>query len=145
MMGWWWLVARELKPCGTTAAYRRHLRKGQRPCKACMAAARDEKRAQRAASLEEDVLLPADAPVRERLAELRWQAELLRQSIIWAATHSPARLPSLSKERRETLEEIEALADGAETSEGGALGEFLSGSGPLTLVGSSGAQDRKEA
>ena len=138
-------MARELKPCGTSAAYRRHLRKGQVPCKACLAAARDEKRAQRAASLEAEVLLPEDVPSRERLAELRWQAELLRQSIVWAATQSPARLPSLSKERRETLEEIEALADGAESSEGGALGEFLSGSGPLTLVGGADAQDRKEA
>lgn len=138
-------MARELKPCGTTAAYRRHLRKGQRPCKACLAAARDEKRAQRAASLEAEVLLPEDVPTRERLAELRWQAELLRQSIVWAATHSPARLPSLSKERRETLEEIEELADGAEGTEGGGLGDFLSGPGPLTLVGSTDAQDRKEA
>lgn len=138
-------MARELKPCGTTAAYRRHLRKGQRPCKACLAAARDEKRAQRAASLEAEVLLPEDVPTRERLAELRWQAELLRQSIVWAATHSPARLPSLSKERRETLEEIEELADGAEDTEGGGLGDFLSGPGPLALVGSTDSPDRKEA
>ncbi|MCW1803864.1 hypothetical protein [Brachybacterium squillarum] len=138
-------MARELKPCGTTAAYRRHLRKRQTPCKACLAASRDEKRAQRAASLEAEVPPPDEAPARERLAELRWQAELLRRSIIWAATHSPARLPSLSKERRETLEEIEELADGAEDSGGGALGDFLSGPGPLALVGGADTQDRKEA
>jgi len=29
-------VARELKPCGTPAAYRRHLRYGQDACQACL-------------------------------------------------------------------------------------------------------------
>lgn len=138
-------MARELKPCGTPAAYRRHLRKGQEACEACKRAARDEKRNQRAASLEESVLLPEDVPTRERLAELRWQAELLRQSIIWAATNSPARLPSLSKERRETLEEIADLDDGASGAEGGGLDEFLSQPGSLSLVGGAAAPDRKEA
>lgn len=136
-------MARELKPCGTSAAYRRHLRKRQVPCEACRAAARDEKRAQRAASLDERVPLPEDVPVRKRLAELRWQAELLRTSIVWASTHSPARLPSLSKERRETLAEIEALGESSTESEGGALGGFLSG--PLSLVGGAASADRKEA
>jgi hypothetical protein len=28
-------VARELKPCGTPAAYRRHLRRGETPCQEC--------------------------------------------------------------------------------------------------------------
>ncbi|MFG2211034.1 WhiB family transcriptional regulator [Streptomyces sp. NPDC048638] len=28
----------QLKPCGTTAAYRRHLRAGQKPCRACKTA-----------------------------------------------------------------------------------------------------------
>jgi hypothetical protein len=27
-----------LKPCGTEAAYRRHLRRGEQPCEACRAA-----------------------------------------------------------------------------------------------------------
>lgn len=136
-------MARELKPCGTPAAYRRHLRKGQKACDACKRAARDEKRNQRAASLEDAVLLPEDAPTRARLAELRWQAELLRQSIIWAASNSPARLPSLSKERRETLEEIDQLTESADDAESGELGGFLSG--PLSLVGGPEASDRKEA
>ena len=33
-----------LRPCGTLAAYRRHLRRGERPCEACSQASR---RAQR--------------------------------------------------------------------------------------------------
>ncbi len=28
-------MARDLKPCGTHAAYRRHLRRGETPCDAC--------------------------------------------------------------------------------------------------------------
>ena len=28
-------MARDLKPCGTTAAYQRHLRHGETPCDAC--------------------------------------------------------------------------------------------------------------
>lgn len=31
---------RELAPCGTPAAYRRHLRHGERPCSDCLAAER---------------------------------------------------------------------------------------------------------
>lgn len=33
----------ELKPCGTYAAYRRHLRADEEPCEACQQAARDQK------------------------------------------------------------------------------------------------------
>ncbi|MFI6645656.1 WhiB family transcriptional regulator [Streptomyces sp. NPDC050504] len=31
---------RETKPCGTYAAYRRHLRKGEQPCRSCQGAER---------------------------------------------------------------------------------------------------------
>lgn len=36
-------MARELKPCGTFAAYRRHLRAQEDPCDPCRQAARDQK------------------------------------------------------------------------------------------------------
>lgn len=38
---------RTLKPCGTPAAYRRHLHRGEIACDDCVTAARDEKRRQR--------------------------------------------------------------------------------------------------
>lgn len=41
---------RELAPCGTRAAYRRHLRRGEVPCRACVAAearARQDRHARR--------------------------------------------------------------------------------------------------
>ena len=33
-------MSREVKPCGTTAAYQRHLRSGEEPCRECREAAR---------------------------------------------------------------------------------------------------------
>lgn len=41
--------ARELQPCGTEAAYRRHLRRGEQPCRACVAAQRVGVRERRSA------------------------------------------------------------------------------------------------
>lgn len=129
-------MARELKPCGTTAAYRRHLRNGQKPCAECQQAARDEKRKERAAWAADDptALTPVvEVPERPHAKELAWQAELLRAAIEWAyRTGNVGRLPSLMKERRETLDALAALAGDAE-DEGGALGGFLGG--PLGLVG----------
>ncbi|WP_395109829.1 hypothetical protein [Actinomadura sp. SCN-SB] len=37
-------MARDLKPCGTTAAYQRHLRRGETPCDACREASNAENR-----------------------------------------------------------------------------------------------------
>ena len=36
-----------LKPCGTAAAYKRHKRRGETPCAACVAAKREEDRESR--------------------------------------------------------------------------------------------------
>lgn len=36
-------MARELKPCGTFAAYARHKKNGEAPCEPCMQAMRDQK------------------------------------------------------------------------------------------------------
>lgn len=38
-----------LKPCGTQAAFLRHLRRGEEPCEACVMANREARRAQHAA------------------------------------------------------------------------------------------------
>ncbi len=42
-------MARKLKPCGTTAAYRRHKRHSEEPCADCKRAMSDETRAKKAA------------------------------------------------------------------------------------------------
>jgi hypothetical protein len=41
-------VNRPWQPCGTRAAYRRHLRHGEQPCRACLAAEREGDRAAKA-------------------------------------------------------------------------------------------------
>jgi hypothetical protein len=38
-------------PCGTAAAYKRHLRRGEQPCEACLQAAADDKRWRRAGTV----------------------------------------------------------------------------------------------
>lgn len=138
-------MARQLKPCGTPAAYRRHLRHDEEPCEKCKRAARDEKRLQRSElKVDETAMAVEDLPERPRLGELRWQAELLRKAIDWAAANHLARLPGLMKERRDTLAEIAKLSE-TDDAEGGALSEFLSGPGSLSLVGSGPSEDRKQA
>lgn len=42
------VVARKLQPCGTTGAYRRHLKNGEDPCEECKAAATQDARERRA-------------------------------------------------------------------------------------------------
>jgi hypothetical protein len=42
-------MTRQLAPCGTQAAYTRHLRHGEQACAACRKACRDRARQQRAA------------------------------------------------------------------------------------------------
>lgn len=42
-----------LKPCGTSAAYRRHLRKDEEPCDACLAAIRLEKKESKSTARKE--------------------------------------------------------------------------------------------
>lgn len=41
-LGHWSTMGRKLKPCGTEAAYRRHLRAGEQPCEMCAAIHRAE-------------------------------------------------------------------------------------------------------
>lgn len=43
-------MSRELKPCGTHAAYQRHRRSGEPPCSACLAANAEKTRAHKQAS-----------------------------------------------------------------------------------------------
>jgi hypothetical protein len=45
-------MTRQLAPCGTQAAYTRHLRHGEQACAACRKACRDRARLQRAAMAE---------------------------------------------------------------------------------------------
>lgn len=142
-------MARDLQPCGTVAAYKRHLRHGEEPCETCLAGKRAHQARRRAAERVPESPVPVPEPPSEDAAgpagvaeELRWQVELLRGAIKWAAENDPGKMPALAKERRETLAALADLGD-EDVSEGGALGEFLSG--PTGLVRFPAAEDRKQA
>lgn len=117
-------------PCGTPAAYRRHLRRKESPCPACRRANRDLKRAQadqrrRRAKVStpapelEDVLPvastppvePADAAVGPPsvLDDLRMVRDALVAAIAQVRAEDPARLPGLVRELRETWKAIDTL------------------------------------
>lgn len=78
-----------------------------------------------------DVESPAAGPV-GHAAELRWQAEQLREGIVWAVVHDPAKVAAMARERRETLGELEQMEGGAGAHAADGVGAFLTG--PLGIV-----------
>lgn len=130
--------------CGTASGYNRHRREGERACAACRAANGRRVAAQRAAARKPGtppVLVPhpaATVPVdgeaaeADRASELRWQAEQLREGIVWAVVNDPGKVAAMSRERRDTLAELEAAEDAAGAGASDAVGAILSA--PLSLV-----------
>ncbi|TAP45628.1 hypothetical protein [Arthrobacter sp. S39] len=110
-------MARELKPCGTPAAARRHRRRGEPVDEPCRQASRDEGTARTARRQEASAravqlalvrirgtesrppLPPADAPLDE-LAEARENLELVTAAMV---ASPPASMASLSKRRQELV------------------------------------------
>ena len=116
-------------PCGTPAAYRRHLRHGESPCPACRRANRDLKRAQAdqrrraqvsgpAPELEDVFPVPSTPPVEPAdaavgppsvLDDLRMVRDALVSAIAQVRAEDPARLPGLVRELRETWKALRDL------------------------------------
>lgn len=100
----------KLKPCGTAAAYRRHLRNDETPCDECKRAVREQEQARRAARRAEAVQAareampePTDevdrrAILLEVLSELRGQ---LREA-------PPQSVAAIAKQIRDTVDALEA-------------------------------------
>ena len=100
----------KLKPCGTAAAYRRHLRNDEAPCDECKRAVREQEQARRAAKRAEAVQAareampePTDevdrrAILLEVLSELRGQ---LREA-------PPQSVAAIAKQVRDTVDALEA-------------------------------------
>lgn len=95
-------MPRELKPCGTAAAYRRHVRRGEPVDELCAQAARDQKNdrvAERRGALAAVVPLPpvddapgvSDEPV-DLLAKARWRVAAAEELIRAGAPGSAALL-----------------------------------------------------
>ena len=109
-------MARPLATCGTEAAYRRHLRNGEKACYECRIA-NSEARARRRAKQKPEVepLPPAPAASETKALSRSEELELLRETIWdglrWAKEHDPKAIASLARELRATVSELERLTD----------------------------------
>lgn len=128
----------KLKPCGTWAAYKRHLRAGEQPCGPCRQAARDQKndrnearrRARQQAGYEPDRDKPAIGHLRpvedDELADLTLdplQVALqdLRQIEAYMLAPDPlipTHFTNLSRRREELIDRVLGLR-GNDEAEGG--------------------------
>lgn len=134
-------MPREVAPCGTPTAYRRHLRKGETPCLACkkaesdrqaanraeedrLKAAERDKKASHAIQVFEDLLGGPLAGQIDMRAELEANLLLIKQSMALVAASEPAKLAPLSKRHSELLAELASLDDDGEKED--PLESFLS-------------------
>lgn len=119
---------RELKPCGTRAAYLRHLRAGERVDEACAAASRAAKNARMAAKRHRSnaavTLAIAEAPTIEVIVELDEILDNLR--IVKAAmeTAPASAIASLSKCRLDLTAHVLRLQQRAAKPKENALDEL---------------------
>lgn len=107
-------MARELMPCGTFAAYQRHLRKREAVCEACAVAGREQKNARSDTGRAESASLVAIAlaaePAVDVLDELDEARENLR-AVKAAMSEAPANaVAALSKRREELVRRIVVLS-----------------------------------
>ena len=119
-------------PCGTPAAYRRHLRHKESPCAACRKAKRGEARQQRDEARKTEVttiptrpslaaatpLTPTTRPESSERGDLEMARDSLVEAIDQVRAEDPTRLPALVRELRETWKALRDLtAKGAESPE----------------------------
>ena len=123
-------MGRAPSPCGTPAAYRRHLRHKEDPCTACKKAKRDEARGQRDEARKIEALTittqpplvaapPPTAPLPGPDSSEKSDLEMIRDSLVAAIDvvrlDDPTRLPGLVRELRETWKALRDLkAKGAD-------------------------------
>lgn len=121
-------MPRDLKPCGTAAAYRRHVRRGEPVDELCAQAARDQKNgrvaARRDAVADVVKLAVVDSPVEpdgpiDELAEARETLAMLTAAMRAGAPGMAA----MAKERTALVERIKRL-EGAGKPKGSRLDEL---------------------
>lgn len=122
-------MPRELKPCGTAAAYRRHVRRGEPVDDACAQAARDQKNGRVAARRDAvadvlklavvDVASAGDEKPIDELAEARETLAMLTAAMRAGAPGMAA----MAKERTALVERIKRL-EGAGKTKGSRLDEL---------------------
>lgn len=119
------------QPCGTYAAYRRHLRKGEPTCEPCRAANRERSKSKRKKRHEETtvpVYIEAGSSEKSegRFNDLVTLREVLWETLRVVAQSDPRQIPSVSKELRAVILEIDELkAKSQESEEVDPLAEFF--------------------
>lgn len=116
----------QLKPCGTAAAYRRHLRNGEEACDECKAAVAKDKMDKLDGDRESrklSVLAPAPDVVVDDVDPLEDARENLRAVKAAMAEAVPREVSALSKRRQELVELIAELGGKKEVSLGDQLAE----------------------
>lgn len=124
-------MGRVLRPCGTEAAYRRHVYHGQVPCDACRAAHRAYVGRARRERVLRDTLARAAAhsaplhvlgdPRRDRVRRLEENLAIVDAALADAV---PREVPALSRRRQELEDAIWKLAGTAQREGGGGLDEL---------------------
>ena len=115
----------QLKPCGTAAAYRRHLRNGEEACDECKAAVAKDKM-DKLDGDRESRKVSALAPVPDVVDDvdpLEDARENLRAVKAAMAEAVPREVSALSKRRQELVELIAGLGGKKEVSLGDQLAE----------------------
>lgn len=120
-------MAREVQPCGTEAAYRRHLRHNEEPCGECMAAHRalkaESTRARRAAAAEAAQDARPSPTGFDQLSILEEVLSNLRGQLVEAPPQSVA---AIAKQIRDTATEIAQLSGESKprAQEGGGVNDI---------------------
>lgn len=124
-------MPRELKPCGTEAAYRRHLRHDETPCTACRKAHRDRVGTDRRNQALSDNLARAAAgtaplhvlgePLRDRIRRLEENLAIVDAAL---ADATPREVAALSRRRQDLEDAIWRLTPDESTKGGGVLDEL---------------------
>lgn len=105
-------MSRDLKPCGTKAAYERHRVAGETPCRACRAAVAEQARQRRGSGPTPRVLKPCGTvaaylrhkKAKEKACEPCLEANRAYQREKDAARRELARLDAVEREARERAE-----------------------------------------
>lgn len=120
-------MARELQPCGTSAAYRRHLRRGEPACVDCKSAVAKKKmdgldgdREDRKLSVL-TVAPPVDTETVDPLDDAQENLRMVRAAMGEAV---PREVAALSKRRQELVELIVGLGGKKEASLADQLAEI---------------------
>lgn len=90
-------------PCGTEAAYRRHLRHREEPCAACREAHASLRRVSRRSAASSSPVVPPPIDGRDDMTLL---VDTLRDAFVKVAAEDPSKLAPIAREFRSVIEAV---------------------------------------